>query len=72
MISGASGRKRVQPSDLEEIKVPLPPLPVQRAIVRPWQDAQAEVIAAKTKLANVGKELEALIRGTRPVKGPSA
>jgi len=46
MISGASGRKRVQPSDLQEIEVPLPPLPVQRAIVRRWQKAQGEIAKA--------------------------
>ena len=34
LISGASGRKRVQPSDLEALVVPLPPIPTQRAIVR--------------------------------------
>jgi len=41
MISGASGRKRVQPTELEEIEVPLPPLPIQRAIVAHWHKAQA-------------------------------
>ena len=37
MISGASGRKRVQPLDLEQVKVPLPSLQLQRAIVEYWQ-----------------------------------
>lgn len=40
MISGASGRKRVQPLDLEQVKVPLPPLQMQRSIVEYWQKAQ--------------------------------
>jgi len=69
MISGASGRKRVQPSDLEEIEVPLPPLPVQRAIIRPWQEAQAELEAARRKLTSASERLEAVILGARPVKG---
>jgi type I restriction enzyme S subunit len=57
MISGASGRKRVQPSDLEEIEVPLPPLPVQRAIVRRWGKAQEEAAAVKDRLARLEAEI---------------
>ena len=33
MASGTSGRKRIQPSDLELAHIPVPPLPVQRRIV---------------------------------------
>jgi type I restriction enzyme S subunit len=40
LISGASGRKRVEPSTLESIEVPLPPLATQQAIVDHWQAAQ--------------------------------
>lgn len=40
LISGASGRKRVQSTDLEQIVAPLPDLPVQRLIVDFWQEAQ--------------------------------
>jgi type I restriction enzyme S subunit len=40
MISGTSGRKRVQPLDLEEVKVPLPPLQMQGAIIKYWQKVQ--------------------------------
>ncbi|MGE0826131.1 MAG: restriction endonuclease subunit S [Candidatus Binatia bacterium] len=43
MISGASGRKRVQPEQLEGIKVPFPPLPIQQAIVRRWEKVQQEI-----------------------------
>lgn len=42
MISGASGRKRVQANQLEEIPVPLPTLDVQRAIVERAQKAKAD------------------------------
>lgn len=49
LISGASGRKRVEPSTLESIEVPLPPLDTQRAIVAHWREAQEKVAAsAKT------------------------
>jgi len=40
MISGASGRKRIQPMQLEGVKIPVPPLPVQQKIVAYWEDAQ--------------------------------
>lgn len=47
MISGASGRKRIQPSQLVDLEVPLPPLPVQQAIIDRWQHAQSEISAAR-------------------------
>lgn len=49
LISGASGRKRVEPSTLESIEVPLPPLATQRAIVAYWQETQDKnAVAIKT------------------------
>jgi type I restriction enzyme S subunit len=50
MISGASGRKRVQPEALEEMSVPLPPLAEQRAIVERWRAAQAQIAAAHQRV----------------------
>ena len=46
MVSGASGRKRVQPDDLENVEIPLPPLAEQKAIVARWRKAQGEIAAA--------------------------
>jgi len=43
MISGASGRKRVQPEQIEAVKVPLPPLPMQQAIVERWEKVQKDI-----------------------------
>jgi restriction endonuclease S subunit len=43
MISGASGRKRVQSEQIEEVEIPLPPLEQQRDIVAQWQQAQTEL-----------------------------
>jgi len=40
MVTGASGRKRVMPSDLLRVEVPIPPLDTQRAIVEHWTNAQ--------------------------------
>jgi type I restriction enzyme S subunit len=64
MISGASGRKRVQPSDLEEIKVALPPLAVQGAIVRRWREAQDTIAKAQARAdaLEVGIQREILKR----------
>lgn len=57
MISGASGRKRVQPEQLEQIEIPLPPIAIQRAIVDRWKTAQAEIKAINERLENQGKEI---------------
>lgn len=46
LISGASGRKRVEPSTLEGIEVPLPPLATQQAIVDHWKATQKKNAAA--------------------------
>ncbi len=43
MISGASGRKRIQPSQLEQAKVPLPNLGVQQTIAHEWKCAEQVV-----------------------------
>ena len=51
LISGASGRKRVQPSDLEQIEVPLPHPDIQRAIIDFWHEAQNAVEVARKALS---------------------
>ncbi|MCY3728966.1 MAG: hypothetical protein OXF97_08235 [Nitrospira sp.] len=51
LISGTSGRKRVQPSDLEEVEVPLPHPDIQRTIVDFWHEAITAVESAQQKLA---------------------
>ena len=61
MISGASGRKRVQPQQIETVDVPLPPLETQRAIVARWQAAQVEADAAEARVEQVEAELPRLI-----------
>lgn len=57
MISGASGRKRIQPTQLEGVKVPIPPLPVQQKIVAHWEAAQLERASADTALSTLVSEL---------------
>lgn len=69
LISGASGRKRIQPSDLEEIEVPLPHPDVQRAIVAFWQESEAAVESARKALsepvADLNRRLLQLYRKDR-------
>lgn len=47
MVSGASGRKRVAPAQLEALGMPLPPLVTQQAIVAQWQQLQARIVEAE-------------------------
>lgn len=47
MVSGASGRKRVAPDQLEAMSMPLPPLSTQKAIVAQWQKLQANADVAE-------------------------
>lgn len=59
MISGASGRKRVQPEQIEAIKVPLPPLAIQRLIVERWEKAQKEIAEAQRRVERLRTEIDA-------------
>lgn len=61
MISGASGRKRIQPSQLEGVKVPVPPMPVQQRIVAHWEVAQQERASADEALSDLVAELNSLL-----------
>jgi restriction endonuclease S subunit len=61
MISGASGRKRIQPSQLEGVKVPIPSLPIQQKIVAHWETAQLERASADTALSSIVAELHSLL-----------
>lgn len=47
MVSGASGRKRVAPDQLEAMSMPLPPLNTQEAIVAQWQKLQGRIAEAE-------------------------
>jgi type I restriction enzyme, S subunit len=58
MISGASGRKRVQPEQIEAIRVPLPPLSMQQAILKRWDDAQSEITTARHQISTLGRQIE--------------
>lgn len=58
MISGASGRKRVQPADLEGVEVPVPPVSVQRRIVAAWESARKAAAATAARIEQLEREIE--------------
>ena len=59
MISGASGRKRIQPSQLEKVRVPIPPLSIQRPIVSHRLDAERRREAADAAFSTLVAALDA-------------
>lgn len=59
LISGASGRKRVQPGDLEALSVPLPSLREQRAIVAAFEKAKSKAAALRAKARLIDAAAEA-------------
>ena len=53
MVSGTSGRKRVQPDDLENVEIPLPPVAKQKAIVDYWHQAQKKRLSIHRRIKDV-------------------
>lgn len=70
MISGASGRKRAQPSDLEEVRVPFPSLLVQEASVSRWRGAQEAAARSREIVAKLEAEIPLDIYKTLGLKPP--
>jgi restriction endonuclease S subunit len=69
MISGASGRKRIQPSQLEGVKVPIPPFSIQNKIAEHWKKAQKEIESGLKAQNNLIDELnDYMIQQTRKYK----
>jgi len=77
MTSGTSGRKRIQPSDLELTPIPVPPLPAQRRIVAAAAKARDQAARLRTEAdereAAIGIEVlrrlglkPPAVRGERP------
>ncbi|MYB19138.1 MAG: hypothetical protein F4Y16_09150 [Holophagales bacterium] len=62
MISGASGRKRIQPTQLEKVRVPIPSTPVQRHIASLWLDANRQLAAAEADFVELVAELDGYLR----------
>jgi len=43
---------------LETLKIPIPPLPIQQKIVAHWEAAQTSILAAKSRVAEIDKEIQ--------------
>ncbi|OFV95501.1 MAG: hypothetical protein A3H28_15845 [Acidobacteria bacterium RIFCSPLOWO2_02_FULL_61_28] len=71
MISGASGRKRVQPSDLESVEIPLPPVPVQRTIVALWEAERKAAAGTQAKIEELERNIEARFLADLGLKAPT-
>lgn len=71
MVSGASGRKRVQPTQIETVEVPLPPIAMQQAIVEQWRSAQKAVHTEKAEIGRLEAELMARFVGDLGLSAPA-
>ncbi|NQU14478.1 MAG: restriction endonuclease subunit S [Desulfobacteraceae bacterium] len=61
MVSGTSGRKRIQPSQLEGAKVPIPPWDVQQKIVAYWEAAQQKRALAEQEFKDLVAKLRSYL-----------
>jgi hypothetical protein len=59
--SAAVSRNRFKEEEFLKFEIPLPPLETQQAIVTRWQQAQAEIEAAKASLQQVNGDLNGLL-----------
>lgn len=59
LVSGASGRKRVEPSMIETLEIPLPPLETQRRIVAHWQAGMQRAAELEAQARKVVEEAQA-------------
>lgn len=59
MVSGTSGRKRVQPEDLEKVEIPLPSLNIQKNIVDRWRKAREAIGDARKRIEKYSSEINA-------------
>jgi len=53
MISGASGRKRIQPSQLESVEIPIPRLDIQHKIIKHWGKSETTRISLINQIVSM-------------------
>ncbi|WP_165921603.1 restriction endonuclease subunit S [Sulfuricurvum sp. IAE1] len=61
IVSGASGRKRVQPDQLEALEIPIPPFNIQEVIVKRWRESQDRIESAKRAMDDLIREVDELL-----------
>ena len=54
---GGSTKTRLHPTEFERLTIPLPPLPVQRAIVRRWREGQDATQKARHAVAKIQEDI---------------
>lgn len=58
---GGSTKTRIHPRQFESISIPIPPVPIQQAIIDRWQQAQMEIDAAKESIVSLEKQIQSFI-----------
>jgi type I restriction enzyme S subunit len=56
---GAEGRKEVKLDFFESLRIPLPALPTQHAILKQWDKAQREITTARHRISTLEEQIEA-------------
>lgn len=54
--SGTSGRKRITPEAFQDLRIPLPPLAEQMAIVAAWRDAVEKAMALEAEAVEIERQ----------------
>jgi type I restriction enzyme, S subunit len=55
---GSSTKTRIAPASFEQLTIPLPPIDIQQAIVKRWQEAREEYHEAQERIKTLESELE--------------
>ncbi|MFA5178524.1 MAG: restriction endonuclease subunit S [Candidatus Paceibacterota bacterium] len=63
IVSGASGRKRVKPSDFENLFVRVPAMKIQEGIVNDWNKAQMEVQGLRKSASDLEIGIDLFVLG---------
>jgi restriction endonuclease S subunit len=69
--SAAVSRNRFKEGDFLNFEIPLPPLPIQRAIVEKWEKAQREIAAANLRIEQLESSIPSLIYKELAVPNPA-
>jgi type I restriction enzyme S subunit len=67
---GAEGRKEVKLEFFESLKIPLPPLTIQQAIVTRWQQAQYEAKKSEERVEKLKAEIDARFYADLGLRNP--
>lgn len=61
LVSGTSGRKRVNPDNLESIPIPVPNISIQREIIHFWKNTQQNSFELDTQADEREKQIELVL-----------